>query len=991
MAFFKLRVFSLVVFLCFLVPLSVDTQEPDFGDDSETLAEVPADYQLSAMRIYNRTVLLAKEQYVDPQRFNPRKMLLGALNAIEQTVPEVVIGDVSDDKILVQVGSKFTTIPVDNMNSLWDLSFKLRDFFRFFEENLPKKTNLRDIEYAAVNGTLSKLDAHSNLLPPILSTEMHVRTNGEFGGLGVVIGVRDGFLTVIAPVEGTPAYKAGIKTKDRVIKIGEESTVNMDLNKAVSKLRGEPGTAAYLTIERPRESLPRKFKLIREIIKVESVTSQLLSKDVGYIKLKEFQKNSGADVTTMLADLKAKSGDKLKGLILDLRNNPGGLLEQSVAISDIFLDGGVVVVTQEGQADKREEKYATPGASKTELPLIVLVNGGSASASEIVAGALKNRKRALVMGEQTFGKGSVQLLYDFPDHSALKLTIAQYLTPGDESIQSVGITPDIELHPAYAKDLQTLSLFEKDFTREEDLDAHLDNKERIVSHKSSFEVSYLDIKLDAEENEKIAYTTKYREDFDIGLATRILKTTKGSSEKEMLDAAGTVIATVKKEEAAKLEAALKKLAIDWSAAPKKIENVKMSASIVKPANAKAGSDLEIKIEAKNTGSTPIHQLYGVTDSQSRFLGGREFIFGKLNPNQKRSFSVKIKLPKDAITRRDLLRIKFFGNGAEELASLNVPIEIEGLPRPVFAYSAFIDDSRLGNGDGYLEPGEQVDLVFQVKNIGKGDSKEPIILLKNDGGPEIFIDQGRKKLSSLKAGESTIDKLTFTVKEKAKVAKFQIFLYDADMGVFWKEKIEIPVRPAAPQLTKLSGRVVVMQDQEGLFEAPSLDTPIIAKLPTQIEGEQIVKVGDMVRVRFSPNLSGFVKESALKPSTKAATSKKVALAPVSVYKRTPPTIELANGLQRPIVAKERFHLDAKLLDTSALKDAYIFVNEQKVFYKQFDAKGPTDTKVETDLKLKPGVNIVTIVARKDENYDQRETITVFSESGDPLQKTKSVDN
>lgn len=991
MKLFNFRVVGLAGLLFFLIPFVVFTQEAPLIDAAvaPSSSDVPADYELSAMRIFNRTVLLAKEQYVEPKRFKPKEMLQASLQAVGLRVPEIVVGDVVGDKIPVQAGSKTTSIPVDGMNSLWELSFKLRDFFRFFEANLPKTTNLRDIEYAAVNGALSKLDPHSILLEPRLSTEVHVRTKGEFGGLGIVVGVRDGVLTVISPVEGTPAYKAGIKSKDVVVKIGEESTANMDLDKAVEKMRGPPGTPAYLTIERPREPIPRKFKIVRAIIKVESVTHQLLG-DVGYIKLKEFQSNSTNDIRTRIDEMKAKNGGKLKGLILDLRNNPGGLLDQSIAISDLFLDGGVVVVTKEGQADRRDEKYATPGAGKLELPLIVLVNGGSASASEIVAGAIKNRERGLVLGEQTFGKGSVQVLYDFPDRSALKLTIAQYLTPGDESIQSVGITPDVTLHPVYTKDLATLSLFEKDYTREEDLEAHLDDKARVIKHESSFDVSYLDAKPSPEEIAKQDFNSKFKEDFDISLAARILRATKGSSRKEMLEATGSVLATAKTEEAAKIQSALKKLGIDWNAAPKPGQNLKISTSIVKPAIAKAGNELEIKIEAKNVGTEPIYQVYGLSDSPSRYLTGREFIFGKLDPNQKRVFSVKIKLPKDSITRRDLLRIKFNGNGTQDLGTLNVPIVIDGVPKPVFAYSAYIDDSLKGNGDGYLEVGEKVDVVFEVKNIGKGDSKEPIILLKNNGGPEVFIDEGRKKLKSLKIGESTTGRLSFTVKEKADLAKLQVFIYDAEMGVLWKEKMEIPVRKIAPEVTKLSGRVVVTQDQAELYEEPSADTPILAKLPAQLQGDQVVKVGNMVRVRFSSNLSGFIKENALAPLKVSQKKKKNLLAPVIVYKRIPPKIEMANGANLPLIAKDSYRLDAKISD-GALKDAYIFVNDKKVFYKQFTANEASSAKIETDLKLKPGVNVVTIVAREDENYDQHETITIFSESGDPFQKKVAVAN
>lgn len=986
----RLSVFSLAFIVLFTFTSILPLLEAKEGLEGKQGVSAEEGYQLSSMRIFNRAVLLMKEQYVEPDRFRPREMLVASLDAIEQKIPEIVVSEPSGDFVEVHVGEKVGKIAIGPMNSLWDLSFKLRDFFQFFEKNLPKETDLREIEYAAVNGSLSILDPHSNLLEPKISSELHLNTKGEFGGLGVVIGIRDGVLTVISPLDGTPAERAGIKALDRITKIAEDSTVNMALDEAVGLLRGPPGSTARLTIERKGESKPKKVELIREIIKIESVTEHLLSGGVGYIKVKSFHANTAGDVETMIENLKKKTKGSLKGLILDFRNNPGGLLDQSIDIADLFLDGGVVVVTQESRADRRNEKSAKPGSSKTDLPLVVLVNGGSASASEIVAGAIKNRERGLVLGEQSFGKGSVQMVYDFPDSSSLKLTIAQYLTPGNESIQSVGITPDIETHPVYAKDLKTLSLFAKNFPREEDQDAHLDNKDRLVARKSLFNLSYLDVKLTPAEFEKRVLEDKFREDFDIGLAKRILIETKGSKRKEMLNAAASVSASTGKEESAKVAASLKKLGIDWSEPPATAGDLKLEAKLLKPSAGKAGGDLEVQIEVRNVGKDPIFKLYGVSDSQTGLLEGREFIFGRLAPGERKKYAVKINIPKDALSRRDVLRVKFSGNGKDNLTSIDVPIKIEGSPRPVFAYSFHVDDSRKGNGDGLVQANETVDLVFDIKNTGEGDANEPFVLIKNLGGSELFIDEGRMKLKKIKAGASVLDKLSFTVRKGSDVAKIQFDIYDAEMGVIWTEKMDIPIRDQPLDVKKLSGKVSIDKDTV-LFQDSSLDSRSIATVPTGVVGEQILRVGDRVRVRFSPLLSGFVKASQILPATLLAQSKGIKGVDSFKwdYRRTPPKIELGLGAIKPIVAKEKFKLDVKVTDGSALKDAWIFVNKKKVYYKQFNHKGPTKIEFVTDVKLKSGVNLITMVAREDKNYAQRDTITVFSDVGDPFVKALSA--
>ncbi len=292
----------------------------------------------------------------------------------------------------------------------------------------------------SLQGLLSNLDAHSSYMDKKSYDSLKTQTDGEFGGLGITVGMRDNALTVIAPIEGTPADRAGVKAGDIILKINDQSTLNMNIDDAVSLMRGAPKTPIDITLVRKGASEPIKVHIIREIITVESVYTRTIDTDVLYIRVTSFDRKVAADVKAAI-----KKHPKSKGIILDLRNNPGGLLDQAVELVDLFVDEGVIV-SQKGRNKADDLTYsATKKATITNLPLVVLVNEGSASASEIVSGAIQDLKRGVIIGEKTFGKGSVQVVMPITDTEAIKLTIARYYLPSGRTIQAVGVVPDIEI------------------------------------------------------------------------------------------------------------------------------------------------------------------------------------------------------------------------------------------------------------------------------------------------------------------------------------------------------------------------------------------------------------------------------------------------------------------------------------------------------------------------------------------------------------------
>lgn len=323
----------------------------------------------------------------------------------------------------------------------------LREAFVSVNKFYVEKPDGQKLVLSMVNGMMSSLDPHSSYLPPEPYKEMEIQMSGAFGGVGIELGVKDGRLTVIAPIDDTPAFRAGIQANDHIWKIDGTVTRDMNISAAVKRMRGEKGTPVTLTIWRGESSKPLTFSLIRDIIKIKSLKSRLLEPGYGLIRIAQFQERTGSDFRQALQDLHSASGRTLKGLVIDLRYNPGGLLGSSIEVVNCFVGDDItntLIVSTKGRVPTANHEFnATLGTKEPRYPIVVLINGGSASASEIVAGALQDHKRAIVMGKQSFGKGSVQSIIPMRGNAAVKLTTARYYTPSGRSIQAKGIIPDI--------------------------------------------------------------------------------------------------------------------------------------------------------------------------------------------------------------------------------------------------------------------------------------------------------------------------------------------------------------------------------------------------------------------------------------------------------------------------------------------------------------------------------------------------------------------
>jgi carboxyl-terminal processing protease len=964
-------------------------------------------YDLTRLDAVNETLKTIRDKYVDPSRVHPREMFLSSLNYVQRDVAQVIVlYEEGAPEVTVRVEGTEKKFRVDNVQGPWDVSARLREVFTFVQDKLRgTEVDLREVEYAACNGMLHTLDPHSVFLSPDAYKEMNLSTSGAFGGLGIVISIRDQMLTVMNPMPNTPAGRAGLLRFDRITKINNESTLNMPLDDAVKRLRGDPGTKVTVFVHRDGNKGwdgSKAFELVREQIKVPSVESRLLEGDVGYLRLKQFQQNSSAQVDNALAEFRQKAPN-LKGVVLDLRGNPGGLLDQAAKIADKWIREGVLVATV-GVSEGREEKLAHAEGNEPDYPLVVLVSGSSASASEIVAGALKNHDRAVLVGEQTFGKGSVQLVFPdvTQDKAALKLTIAQYLTPGDVSIQGVGVTPDIELDPMTV-DQQEMDIYvQRKGLRERDLSQHLSN-----SHTRDGKPLEL-VRYNLSDADRQAMRERggdpednFTPDFPIKFARDLVAHMPPGKRPDEVHAAKDFIAQVSREEWAKVAAEMQKLGVDWSdttatdagPGPKdfdvKVETDRPDGDV------QAGEAMTLKVTVKNNGKTPAYRVRATTKSDNWVLDNKELIFGKINPGQTRTATAPLgvcevegrkpgasapvatnaprvcKIPKETVTRSDGIKVKFDATGGHAPSDAEIRTTIRGLERPVFSYSYQIADNRGGNGDGRVQRGEAVTMYLTVKNVGRGRSYDTQANIRNLSGDGLLLRDGRFDISNMEPGDVRKVAFTFDVAQQLpdNEAKVELSVGDRDLREVATEKVKIPVE-APLQLTAAQGAVRANQQGALLLDEPQAGAHAFGKLAAGASLGRLARAGDFTKVDLGGGRFAFV-------STKDVTDGGSAPATPAfddIYGHAPPMIDVAPAA----LATRDGHIKvgATASDGSKLLDSYVFVGSRKVFYKSNgNASDPKRMNIETEVALRPGVNVISVFARESPDTISRKTIIV----------------
>jgi carboxyl-terminal processing protease len=963
---------AILVVMCLLMAASLaiyrNALEPPAVRSAFVLHRLPGSpdrpYRLTAFALQ-----MVKDKYVDPTRVKPRKMLALAVEQVQKDVAEVMVSTgEKENELVVKVDiyqRKFDLATIDSVATMYTA---LKEILGFISHHLRERSKLKELEYTAINGILSTLDPHSLLLSPEVFRNLKMGTRGSFGGLGIVISQRDGVLTVVSPIDDTPAFKAGLKAGDQIVKIGNESTINMTLNEAVNALRGDPGTRVVLWIAREGWAEPRRFVIVRAIIKIKSVTSRMLKRSIGFIRIKHFSRSTHKEVEKHLKKLKRRGA---RAVILDLYNNPGGLLEQAIRVADLFLDKGDIVTTVGYAGKKKETMKASSVTTVWRGPVAVLVNSGSASASEILAGALKGRGRAVVLGTRTFGKGSVQVLFENDDGSALKLTIAQYLTPGETSIQSVGIVPDIRFVPVRA-DKERVNLFAvHDEQREQDLEQHLGRQWGLGKQKPPVaEVRYLTRPRPRQSHSTGLASGNAVDPVVAEMAAELISRNPGQQRKGLLGRIKPFVADLREQQQKRIVRALSKLGVNWEVEPASaVPMLEAVWSLAPEDRAQAGATVKMNIKITNMGLGPAFRVRAVTRADAEPFDRKEFLFGRIDPGQTRSWQVPVHLPQHYRTQLVPVTIKFTEEYGHQPPPMDAVIRVQGARRPVFALQYQLIDDLVGNRDGLPQKGEQVRLRVTVRNLGPGKVLDGMLMLKNLSGSAVFIRKGRVSFGTLEPNSEKVVDFTFDIRKMlaSRTLVFEVAAQDSKLRVGVKDRAVFSLSIDGQRVTQQSGWVVTKKEKSELRGGPSPKAPLIGWAQKGARFRLTGKVRGWYRIEWTPGRPAFV---AIEETEKLRTQK--GRAPQPKVKRhfqvTPPVIRMA---KTPLLTT-RAVIDLKgvAIDDVKLRDVYVEVlhrngvfSRKKVFY-QSNRFGvtPRTLSFSAQVPLKKGLNYIKVVAR-----------------------------
>ncbi len=780
---------------------------------------------LSETRIVSHALRYVRQRYVDPDRVDAPAMLESALQALAHAVGDLLVevpardASGAPEQLLVRVRGAELRVDARAVQTLHQLDWALHRVIGFLVRHVPRQALEAHVEYVAVNGLLDTLDPYSAMLDPDAWQEMRTHTGGQFGGLGIRILTIDGVLTVVGVIPRSPAARVGMRADDQILRIDGEDTLNMSIEDAVDRLRGKVGSAVRLRLGRATWKKPRDVRVVRAVIQLESVEGRLLPGDVAYARIKNFQRGTAEELRALLDRLAPQDG--LRGLVLDLRRNPGGLLDEAVKVCDLLMDGGPVVITVAGGGRDREVRAAKSAETRADLPVAVLVNRRSASASEIVAGALKESNRAVLLGERTWGKGTVQVPFEIGD-GALKLTVAKYLVPGDVSIQDVGVTPDIELRFVEARS-RRMRLFEprshrvrrKAWARKADEEA----ERRKPMHR-------LRLLLPAR-NDGAESATTYQEQEPIRRAAALLRTAGDPHAATLLSRARRWLSDMGEADTRALAARLKPLGVDWRRGPRHADpklSVTLEPVILAPPKTKAGSasaarrrggdpqwvpgqplqvtagkSARVGVRVTNRGTEPVMRLHVYSQSDAPALDGVERLVGRLMPGQSKLVQLRLHPGRRHLGLQVPVTVVVAQDGKPLGLSRTATVHVKAQPRPAFAWRVRLVETL--KDDGLLSPGERATVEVEVKNVGPGQAARPVISLRSLAGRLLHLEKGRARLKPLKPGE--VAKTVFAVRgvkgrgsRRSGLLAARLEVTDERLGVQRSERVLLPWRGLA---------------------------------------------------------------------------------------------------------------------------------------------------------------------------------------------------
>jgi carboxyl-terminal processing protease len=923
------------------------------------------------------TLSLLRNAYYDPTKLKPKEMIFAALDNMQSSISSIAFKKIDKNLINIQVDTVSKKFSFENLKDLGNLLNISVEILEFIISNLKlQKSSADEIEdavYSYINGMLTALDPYSILIKPKYNEEFAMQTRGAYGGVGMVLSIRDYELTVISPTPGAPAIEAGIKEKDKIVQINDRSTVNMSLTDAVSLIRGLDKTSVDIWIRRKDWKKPKKIILVRRRIKIPSVSGKLLEGNIAYLRLNHFISKTSQDMIDEYKKLEIKSGNKIKGIILDLWSNPGGILPQAIYVANAFLEKGVIVSTQGAPGTQKQVFRADKTKTiSTTKPMVVLVSSGSASASEIVSGTLKNLNRAVVIGNTTFGKGTVQQIFNMgKKQPTLKLTIQEYLTAGDVSIQQVGVVPHIRIVPIGVINGSS-SLFWPDKPRKINKRTKtIKSDNQRPPEKPVYEIRYYKNSNDKKEH-KNRVNDYQAGKYVVEFARKFLINSTDSKASLMLKSSKKLVDDAKQVEVNKMITDLVKYKVDWKSVDTsnekpafktevmlckiKDELCKTPLKVITPGESVF---ITIKLTALNKKGS---RVYGILKSPASFLNNREFLFGNIEKGNFRYWKSKLVIPKSTSSAIEPYILEIYEGKKGKIAEYKSNIIVKEFEKPRFQISYSIHEKE--GGDGIAQKGEEFVIDVSVKNIGKGISDEAIALLINHSKARLFIREGRTFHKKIKPGDWFHTKFTYLVKDVSKPVKIELSVVSKYFKVNVSRKI---ILPSGAQI-KGDGKkftAILAKNSKIYLSAknPTDKNVIIAHGSGEYKADG--KYGKLCKLSLPNNKIGFSKCKIKKDGKENSSKNLISLKPHIV----PPIISLNN---KPItLTKDKsIKLLGNVFHPSKLKDFYIIVSnvksenqKKKVFFKtsngnkiDFDANVPLDI----------GLNHILLIARYDKD-------------------------
>jgi carboxyl-terminal processing protease len=937
-------------------------------------------------KLFGEVALYLQEHYLDPDRIAPRELIEKTFATLENSVDEIFVenSDPTQSFVAVNVDTNVKIFDLNTVSnskkSLSDAMAMLRDVFLFLQANYNGETALSKIQYAVLNGFLGGLDPHTLVFSPDAFKEFYVHIEGEIGGVGMYVGTRDGKLQVIEVLKDTPAFRAKFKKGDFITRIGDESTINMTVKEAVERIRGPRGSTVTLTIKRPLKDEPSKLEtkaipVKRARVVIKSVESKLITGwnaenkgnwtgGVGYVICQNFDKNTYRSLRENLRRLRLQNGDRpLAGLLLDLRGNSGGLLTQAIEMCDYFLESGNIVSTAT-RGEVRRETGAKDNGDEPTYPIIVLANQGSASGAEIVAGALQKNHRAILLGTSTFGKGSVQQLHRLSNEAQLKITVSEYLIPGNISIQENGVVPDIlaepvtfadglppkkPLHAASSGEEKALrppqepaadaAIIEGEFNLFPD-DRHpteKDYEKHIVSRFAREEFPQYTLqyffepeKVDPDSDAFISGDLHPERDELVQTALELIRVAdKPFRANELLANKKDEIEQLRLDLFDQIVTKLKEKGVDWRSGDDGGSDLelKLSHEFVEVPSGDDDDPISIpqvvvSATATNKGSTPFHRLKGISKSDYYPFSEREFLFGKVDPNQSVTRRVRIRLPYFPNSRDDLMTFELTTDNGKPILTQSMSIRLEDQGRPRFRYEAELRDSA-GKAITAIEPGMDVALALKITNTGSAAAHKGIAILRNETGRQVFLKEGYGRIEFTELAVGAIEELEFRFEVRAgepvESYKFELAVVDSYSRAGLSHALDIPRGDAqregvAPTEPFVNGKV---------FEPPVIEARL-----------------------FDPD----TKEVVL-------TSKRSIL-------------QLESSIRSPRGSALRAWVVSNVLNSSNTPpDKIIFAS----------SGGKDHMELKRPVPIREGVNLVTVFAKDDDNLESRLNLFVRREA------------